>query len=117
MRVVIADDSKLYCEVWLSWLKLLGHEVVGVTLSGREAVRLCSELKPDMVMLDISMGDYGGDLASLDIRNQGNAKHILMASSMSSMREEWESKGFGFIVKPVSGPGVLLNKINEMMRK
>ena len=61
IRVLLADDHNL---VRAGLKKLIASfldcEVVGDVGEGREAVRLASELAPDVVMLDISMPDLNG---------------------------------------------------------
>jgi CheY-like chemotaxis protein len=111
MRFVIADDSDFVLGVWRSWLRKLGHEIVGEAFGGRQAVSLCAQYCPDVAMLDMSMGEYGGEAAAEDIRREGTASHIIIASSMSSMRERMEAKGYFFIAKPIGGYQILATTI------
>ena len=46
-----------------------GYAVVGEANTGREAVKLAQELKPDIVVMDISMPDMNGAEATLQIKN------------------------------------------------
>ena len=61
LRVLIADDHLLFAE---SLRALLCEderiEVVGITGSGDEAVRLASQLLPDVVLMDIRMPGVDG---------------------------------------------------------
>ena len=43
-------------------------EVVGVAGDGREAIRLAEELKPDIVLMDVSMPELNGLLASAKLK-------------------------------------------------
>jgi DNA-binding NarL/FixJ family response regulator len=61
LRVLLADDHEMMRE----GLKLLVNrqtdmETVGETDNGREAVELARELKPDVVVMDISMPEMNG---------------------------------------------------------
>jgi DNA-binding NarL/FixJ family response regulator len=61
VRIVVADDH----DIFRRGLKdlLLSHpgwEVVGEAKTGREAVALTEELKPDIVVIDISMPELNG---------------------------------------------------------
>jgi DNA-binding NarL/FixJ family response regulator len=55
-RVLIADDSPLLRDALRRFLsELAGVEVVGVSRDGGEALTLTSKLRPDVVLMDVSM--------------------------------------------------------------
>ena len=60
IRVLIADDDPLAGEAIRIYLEQAGMLVLGRADTGREAVRLTNELKPDVVLLDITMPDLDG---------------------------------------------------------
>ena len=60
LRCLIVDDSPRFGEEARG---LLGHEgisVVGIAASGDEAVRLTQALRPDLALVDISLGEESG---------------------------------------------------------
>lgn len=116
MRVLIADDSINIRKVWMSMLTSLGHVVVAEAENGREAVSRCRFYKPDLVMLDMSMGDYGGELAAQDIITEGTATHVLMCTSRTSAREGFEAKGIPVLIKPIH-QGTLEKKLAEITKE
>lgn len=61
MRILVAEDSPLLRnQIIHMFSDLKGIEVVGEALDGLEACRAISQLKPDVVILDILMrGGYG----------------------------------------------------------
>jgi DNA-binding NarL/FixJ family response regulator len=65
LRVLIADDHRLFAE---SLRVLLCEderiEVVGIAENGKEAVRLASQLLPDVVLMDFSMPELDGMAAT-----------------------------------------------------
>lgn len=113
MKIVIADDSVRIRQVWRAMLRNLGHEVVAEGLDGTEAIALCKEHRPDLALMDVSMGDIGGDAAALVIREQKTARFILLCTSRGSIKEQMEAKGIPVLIKPVMQGG-LEKKIAEI---
>jgi DNA-binding response OmpR family regulator len=101
IRVVICDDSRVVREFLQAALPSLGYDLVGVGESGHDAIRLCAQYKPDLAILDLSMGDLSGNIAARHIVEHGNTKKILMMTSMTQTKDAMESEGFAFIAKPV----------------
>jgi DNA-binding NarL/FixJ family response regulator len=60
MKLLIADDHALFRESLRSLLAARGHEVVGEARNGREAVALAHRLRPDVVLMDLSMPELDG---------------------------------------------------------
>jgi len=61
IRVLVADDHAIIREGLCIMLdNQPDMEVVGKAANGREAVRLVNELKPDVVVIDISMPELNG---------------------------------------------------------
>ncbi len=62
IRVLLADDHTLVREGLRGLLeaKLPQLQVVGGAESGAEALQMCRDLKPDLLLLDISMPGLGG---------------------------------------------------------
>src|SRR5919202_899051 len=60
MRVLIADDHGLFRDGLRSLLEARGIDVVGEARNGREAVALARQLRPDIVLMDLSMPEMTG---------------------------------------------------------
>lgn len=60
MRVLVADDHSLFRDGLASLLEAAGHEIVGQVGDGEAAVEAARRLKPDLVLLDISMPGSDG---------------------------------------------------------
>jgi DNA-binding NarL/FixJ family response regulator len=60
MKLVIADDHALFRDSLRSLLMARDHEVAGEAADGEEAIRLAWEIKPDVVLMDLSMPGMGG---------------------------------------------------------
>jgi DNA-binding NarL/FixJ family response regulator len=60
LRCLIVDDSPRFGKEARSMLEHEGVSVVGVAASGDEAVRLAEALRPDLALVDISLGEESG---------------------------------------------------------
>jgi DNA-binding NarL/FixJ family response regulator len=73
IRLLIADDEPLFVEMIQAMLSAEpGIHVVATARDGREAVKLATELQPDVIVMDISMPGMDGIDATRQIR-QSNA--------------------------------------------
>lgn len=68
MRVLVADDHSLFRDGIVSLLEAAGHQVIGQVGDGRAAVEAALELKPDLVLLDITMPIMDGPQALRKIK-------------------------------------------------
>jgi DNA-binding NarL/FixJ family response regulator len=60
LRVVIADDHALFRRGLVRLLDEAGMQVVGEAADGAQAVALCTELEPDVVVMDLHMPGMSG---------------------------------------------------------
>ena len=60
MRVLLADDHGIVRRGLRSLLEETGHSVVAEAADGLEAVRLCEEHRPDLLIVDIGMPKLSG---------------------------------------------------------
>ena len=64
MRCVIVDDSTNFVDAARRLLEHDGIMVVGVASTGAEALRCVQDLQPDLVLVDVNLGEENGfDLA------------------------------------------------------
>ena len=60
VRCVIVDDSSLFLQGAVDLLTREGLDVVGVASDSAAAIRLVTELRPDVTLVDIDLGDEDG---------------------------------------------------------
>jgi DNA-binding NarL/FixJ family response regulator len=87
IRILLADDHLIFREGMRS---LLAREpdidVVGGAENGRETVRLARELKPDVIVMDITMPDLNGMEATRQIKKRIPDTKVLCLSMHSDRR-------------------------------
>jgi DNA-binding NarL/FixJ family response regulator len=70
IRVAVVDDQRLFTKGLSGLVDMLpGVEVVGVAYNGEEALALCREEEPDVVLMDISMPKMDGISATREIKD------------------------------------------------
>jgi PAS domain S-box-containing protein len=78
LRVVVADDHQLYREGLMAMLAQESYlEVVGQAGDGEEAVEVCQQLKPDVLIVDISMPRLNGVQVTSILAKQFPAMQII----------------------------------------
>jgi DNA-binding NarL/FixJ family response regulator len=58
--IVIVDDNRSFAEIARRLLERQGASVVGLASTSAEAVELVAELRPDVVLVDLALGDESG---------------------------------------------------------
>jgi DNA-binding NarL/FixJ family response regulator len=103
IRVLLAEDHVL---VRQGFRRILeddpGISVVGEARTGLEAIDRCKELKPDVVVMDLSMPDLGGLEATAEILKADPQIKILILSMYSNeayVRKAFELGAKGYILK------------------
>jgi DNA-binding NarL/FixJ family response regulator len=92
IRVLVADDHMIVRSGIRHVLESeSGFEVVGEAESGGEALALTSELKPDVVVLDISMPDQSGLEVAARIREAPGSARVLILSMHNNAEYVLES--------------------------
>ncbi|MEX0722514.1 MAG: response regulator [Gracilimonas sp.] len=60
-KILIVEDDMIISLVVENMIKKLGHELVGKSASGEDAIKLAIEHKPDIILMDIRLkGDMDG---------------------------------------------------------
>jgi DNA-binding NarL/FixJ family response regulator len=112
LRILVADDHDLMRRGIKALLQShAGWEVCGEAHTGREAVTKAEELKPDIVILDISMPDLNGVDAAKRIRKSSPDTEVLILSvhySDQLIRDILEAGVRGYIVKSDSDRDLII---------
>ena len=103
--VLIVDDNRLFLEAACALLEREGLRVVGVAVTSAEALQRAEELRPHVILVDISLGGESGfDLARrlAGQRRDGGPTVILISTHAEADFADLiaESPAAGFVPKP-----------------
>lgn len=70
IRVLLADDHRIFLQGLRTVLETEGYIIVGEAVTGREAVELAKQYKPDVAVLDFKMPEMNGIDAAREIHRQ-----------------------------------------------
>lgn len=111
LKLVIVDDHDLLREGIRSRLQDEDFvNIVGEGCNGLEAVELCRTLKPDLILLDISMPEMNGLEAASRIKQELPKTKVLFLSIYDTeeyVHEALRIGGNGFVLKDVSKPEMI----------
>jgi AmiR/NasT family two-component response regulator len=101
-RVLVAEDEALIRLDLVEMLREEGYAVAGEAADGEEAVRLATELRPDLVILDVKMPKVDGIDAASTIAGERIAPVVILtAFSQRDLVERARDAGaMAYLVKP-----------------
>ena len=102
-KVMLVDDATFMRLKLKAILTEFGHEVIGEAATGRIAIDQYRSLKPEVVLMDITMPNMDGLEALKAIRAKDNKANVVMCSAMGQEAMVVEAVQAGikdFIVKP-----------------
>ena len=116
-RVLIVDDLAFIKLIIKDTLEKTGFEVAGEASNGIEAVEQYKRLKPDIVLMDITMPRMDGIQALQEIMKFDSAAKVIMCSALGQQKLIIQSIQLGakdFIVKPFK-PERIVGAINKAL--
>lgn len=102
-RVLVADDSEFARRNAGKVVAAMGGVVVGEAATGRQAVDRYRALRPDLVLMDITMPEMPGVDAVEAIMREDPTARIVMVTSMGHQDVVRRALGLGarhFLMKP-----------------
>ena len=104
--ILAVEDNPMISKVFELMLKKGGYKPI-VVLSGKQALSVLDERKPDLILLDIMMEDMDGWETLKAIRNDETNDHIpvvMLTAKSITPQEAMEYKDLiaGYLLKPVT---------------
>lgn len=109
-NVLVVDDALFVRQAMKKILEANGHTMIGEADSGETAVEKYKELKPDVVLLDITMPGMGGVEALKQLKAIDPDVKVIICSSMGQQSIIAEAIQIGakdFVVKPFKEENVI----------
>ena len=117
IRLLIVDDHEL---VRQGFIAMMGVEpdldVVGQAANGIEAVELARSLRPDVILLDLSMPRKDGIEATREIKAENPGARILIITSFAEDENVYQAVkagALGYLLKD-SSPEALMRAIHDV---
>jgi two-component system, LytTR family, response regulator len=104
LKVIIAEDEPLAAEALIEWVQAHPKlEFIGHASDGLNAVALCAEMKPDLLLLDINMpGQSGLQVARKLIEQQSSTSIIFTTAYDEHALTAFELHAIDYLLKPFS---------------
>lgn len=118
-RILLVEDNDMLQEILCARLKMKGFDVT-IASDGNEAVEFAFGLKPDIILMDMSLPYLNGWEATKLIRENEGTQHIpiiaLTAHALVTDRQKGLEAGCNdYLTKPVDFER-LVNKIHKLIR-
>ena len=106
IRVMLVDDHTMVRRGLATILKVFDDlELAGEAANGEDAIQLCTQVLPDVVLMDMVMPDMDGVTATRAIRQQFPALQVIALTSFKDrglVQEALHAGAIGYLLKDVS---------------
>ncbi|MGB1883695.1 MAG: response regulator [Gammaproteobacteria bacterium] len=109
-RILVVEDQRAAAGALRMRLRGLGYDVIDIALSGDEAVAKARDLEPDLILMDIRLGEgIDGIEAARRIRTQSSAPivYVTAYADHELLGRARETQPAGFINKPFTTKDLL----------
>jgi CheY-like chemotaxis protein len=86
LRILVVDDDALIAEMLAETLVGMGYDVRAIEGTERDTVASALRCKPDLMIVDMCLGDGSGVAAVEQIHRNGPIPHIFVSADTKSLR-------------------------------
>lgn len=104
-RILIVEDESILAMNFESILSSFNYNVVGIASDGEDAIKKASELKPDLILMDIILnGDIDGIEAAAQIKDNFGVPIVYLTAhpEESAIKRAKLTSPHGYLIKPVN---------------
>ena len=104
ISVLLVEDEMIVLEDLRLRLRNMGYEVRATATTGEDAVRLADDLRPDVVVMDISLRGGMDGIAAASVIGETTGIPIVFVTGIGdpeTLQRAKETSGFSFVLKPV----------------
>jgi two-component system response regulator DesR len=103
IRIVVAEDQKMVLGALAALLEIEGDlDVVGRAEDGEQALAICRETRPDVLLTDIEMPNMTGLELAAALRREGLATRVIILTTFARggyLRRALEAGASGYLLK------------------
>ncbi len=107
IRVMIVDDHGMVRRGLVAYLKNDENlELVGEARNGREALQMCEQLQPDVVLMDLVMPELDGTAATRIVRERWPQIQVIALTSFREkdlVQKALQAGAISYLLKNISG--------------
>ena len=107
IRVLVVDDHEMVRTGLAAFIRANKNlELVGEAAKGAEAVHLCAQLQPDVVVMDMMLPDIAGPIVIRSITGNSETIQIIALTSFSDealVQAALQAGAISYLYKTVSG--------------
>ncbi|MEJ2603871.1 MAG: LytTR family DNA-binding domain-containing protein [Gammaproteobacteria bacterium] len=103
MRILIVDDERPARQRLVDQIgDMPDHEVAGQAAGGSEALALCRDIRPDVVLLDIRMPGMDGIETARHLADLATPPAIIFTTAYDEYAlQAFEAQAVGYLLKPI----------------
>src|SRR4030065_277450 len=104
-KILIVDDDRLVLTTFERGLRGAGYEI-STAESGPQALQVCAESPPDLVLLDIRMPEMSGLEVAQRLRRETDVPFVFLSAydDIEILKQAAEHGALGSLVQPAGMP-------------
>lgn len=104
-RIMLVEDNNILAMGMKAMLRKLGHEVISIEKNGKEAISNATQLKPDVIFIDIYLkDDTTGIKVVEELEDKIDAEFIYVTGNTDPdhLDQAKHTRHLDYLVKPVN---------------